>query len=222
MISEAEFANLLHRFPALKELSAAERDGFRAAATPVVLDGGARVFEAGARCENFLWLTDGSVRVTATDGDGREILLYRVEPGELCVFTTSCALGHASYPAAGRTESATRAVVLPVGRFEDLVVHVPALRRLVFSALSTRLHEMMGLVESVAFHRLEQRVAAWLLREFESAEDVERSHQEIADELGSTREPISRVLAGFERNGWIELGRRRVTCRDREGLRSRA
>lgn len=224
MISDAEFAHLIHRFPALRAMQSGERADFVAAAQAVGLDAGATVFEPGAVCESFLWLTDGSVRVTAGDGGAREILLYRVAPGELCVFTTSCALSHTAYPAAGRTEEPTRAIALPAGRFESLVQRSSALRGLVFASLSTRLHEVMALVESVTFHRLEQRVAAWIL---ESAADrdgtaLEVSHQEVADELGSTREPVSRVLSALERDGLLELGRRRIAVSDAARLRTRA
>ena len=224
MISDAEFAHLVHRFPALRDIAPDERRDFCGAAQAVGLDPGAAVFEAGARCEHFLWLTDGSVRVVAQDGGSREILLYRVVPGELCVFTTSCALGHTAYPAAGRTEEATRAVALPVDRFENLVVRSAALRGLVFSSLSVRLHEVMALVESVTFRRLEQRLASWLLESTDArgGAPLELSHQQVADEFGSTREPVSRVLAALERDGLIELGRRRIAVVDAVGLRGRA
>lgn len=223
MISDAEYASLSTRFPALRGLEPEHRTSFCGAAQTVALDEGATVFAAGARCENFLWLTDGSVRVSASDGESREILLYRVSPGELCVFTTSCALSHASYPAEGRTESPTRAVVLPVGRFEDLIDRSGVLRRLVFASLSERLHEVMGLVESVTFRRLEERVAAWLLEACGGQPGtLERSHQQVADEIGSTREPISRVLAALARAGAIELGRRRITLVDPPALRRHA
>lgn len=223
MISEAEFANLLRHFPALRELREDERQDFLAAAQTIALHDRARAFAAHGACENFLWLTDGGVRVLADDGRGREILLYRVTPGELCIFTTSCALGHGAYPAEGRAEGEVRAVVLPVARFEDLVVRSAALRRLVFAALSTRLHEVMALVEEVAFRHLEERVAAWILRTAQASqvEVVECSHQELADDLGGAREPVSRVLAALEREGLVELGRRRIEILDGPALRAK-
>ena len=224
MISDAEFAHLTHRFPSLHDMAPDERADFVAAAHAVGLDAGSTVFDPGAQCQDFLWLTDGSVRVIAGDGGAREILLYRVEPGELCVFTTTCALGRTVYPAEGRTEEPTRAVALPVGRFEDLVQRSSALRALIFASLSTRLHEVMALVESVTFRRLEQRVAAWLLERSgaRGGTPLALSHQEIAAELGSTREPVSRVLSALERDGLIELGRRRIAVSDPAGLRTRA
>lgn len=223
MISEAEFANLLRHFPALRELKNQERHDFVAAAHTIALHDHARAFEANSTCENFLWLTEGGVRVLADDGRGREILLYRVVPGELCIFTTSCALGHGAYPAEGRADGEVRAVVLPVARFEDLVVRSVALRRLVFAALSTRLHEVMALVEEVAFRHLEQRVAAWIVRSVRvaRADALECSHQEIADDLGAAREPVSRVLAALEREGLVALGRRRIEILDGPALEAK-
>ena len=94
MISTAEYAALVNRFPALHDLGPEDRTLFCGASQSVALESGATVFATGTRCESFLWLVDGGVRVSASDGEGREILLYRVAPGELCVFTTSCALGH--------------------------------------------------------------------------------------------------------------------------------
>lgn len=220
MISEAELSHLIHCFPLLRDLETGTRERFLAGANTVALDSDAVVFEAGARCESFLWLVEGTVRVIASDGSGREILLYRVEPGQLCVFTVSCALGHAVYPADGRTECAARAVALPVHHFEGLIARSPVLRRMTFAALSARLHEVMSVVESVTFRRLHLRVVDWILARYASSGSglIDASHQEIADDLGSAREPVSRTLAVLERDGLVDLGRRRISVLDHSGL----
>lgn len=216
MISGAEFAHAARLFPSLRALLDDEREDFVAATHCIAVADRTPVFTAGRSCEHFLWLTDGCVRVVARDDEGREVLLYRVLPGELCVVTTSCALGHVPYPAHGITEGASRALALDVGRFEDLVIRSSVLRHQVFASLSTRLREVMEGIDRFAFRSLEDRICAWLRSTHRRVDSqvLRASHQEIADDLGCAREPVSRILAQLAAEGRVQLGRRRIELLD--------
>lgn len=176
------------------------------------------VFRIGDACENYLLVIQGSVRVRQTAPNGREIVLYRVGPGESCVLTTSCLLGADTYAAEGVTESEVEAIAIPAPAFHRAVASSTGFREFVFAGFGQRLSSLMTLVEEVAFGRLEARLAQRLLQFADEQGMVSRTHQELATEIGSAREVISRQLKEFERQGWVALHRGKVEIRDREAL----
>ena len=161
-------------------------------------------------------LVEGAIRFSKAAPNGRELQLYRVLPGESCVITSGCLLGHAAYNARGTAESDLQLVTLPAATFSQLVASHEPFREYVFSLFSERLAELMALVESVAFQRLDQRLAALLLGK---GKVVATTHQALADELGSVREIVSRLLKSFADQGLVALGRERIEIRDAAGLR---
>lgn len=179
---------------------------------------GALLFEEGAPCQGFPLLLEGEVRVARGSPQGRSIELYRVGPGELCVASTSCLFGHASLVAHGQAVVETELVALTPTGFERWVAHEP-FRRFVFGIFADRLADLMALAEAVAFQRLDQRLAAALLGHGAA---LETTHQQLADELGTVREIVTRLLRRFERQGWIGLARQRIEILDASALRQQA
>jgi CRP/FNR family transcriptional regulator len=217
----ASIASRLERMvPGLSKLPPRTLAGLGAAAVALERDAGTMLFDDGSPCAGMLLLESGGVRVSMASAGGREILLYRVRPGETCVLTLGCLLGRDDYPARGVAESAIRGVFLPAEWFERLLEDSPEFRRFVFSAFSARLRDVLSLTSAVAFDRLDARLAAALLGRAERAGSVELAvtHQQLADELGCAREAVSRLLEGFESAGAIELGRGHVVLRDKELL----
>ncbi|MCK6434313.1 MAG: Crp/Fnr family transcriptional regulator [Burkholderiaceae bacterium] len=176
------------------------------------------LFEEGAPCQGFPLVLDGEVQVARGSPQGRSIELYRVVPGELCVASTSCLFGHASLVAHGRAVCDTELVVLAPTGFERWVAHEP-FRRFVFAVFADRLADLMALAEAVAFQRLDQRLAAALLGHGSA---LAKTHQQLADELGTVREIVTRLLRRFERQGWIALARQHIEIRDAGALRQLA
>jgi len=183
----------------------------------LTIPAGTMLFRAGELCENFMLVLDGQVRVQTVGESGREILLYRVESGESCILTTSCLITDEAYSAEGLTETEVHAVVIPAGLFHDLLGRADGFRRFVFRAYATRLADLFALIEEVAFGRIDVRLAACLLAR--GTAEVSATHQELAAELGSAREVISRQLKDFERRGWVALGRGRIELTDPAALR---
>lgn len=188
-----------------------------AAARVLSVVAGAQLFDEGSPCTGMLVLEAGAVRVSLAAPSGRELLLYRVLPGETCVLTLSCLLGQASYPARGVADSDVTGLFLPAALFERLVEVSPAFRDFVFAAFSARLREVLGLASAVTFDRLDRRLSAALLERVERTGRIELAvtHQQLADELGCAREPVSRLLEGLEQRGAVELGRGRVRVKDK-------
>lgn len=208
-------AELRRLYPALSDLDDHTFAATVAQAQVVDLPAGTQLFAEGSVCRQFPLVLSGSIRV-AKVGEGRELQLYRVGPGESCVLTSSCLVGSRIYPATGVVESDVRLVVLPRTVFEQLMAQHPPFRQYVFGLFAERLTELMGLVEAIAFHRLDRRLAAALLGH---GRVIEATHQQLADELGSVREIVTRVLRSFAEQGLVSLGRGSIEVLDATGLR---
>jgi CRP/FNR family transcriptional regulator, anaerobic regulatory protein len=209
-------AELRALYPALEGFDDARLAEIFAAAEVVDVPAGTQLFGAGSPCRQFPFVLKGSIRV-AKAGEGRELHLYRVGPGESCVLTSSCLIGASDYPAMGTAATDTRLVVLPGTAFEELIAQHAPFRQYVFSLFADRLAELMSLVEAVAFHKLDRRVATALLGR---GRNVEMTHQQLADEVGSVREIVTRILKGFAEDGLVRLGRGSIEVLDAAALRS--
>lgn len=179
---------------------------------------GTRLFDEGSPCQGFPLVLAGEVRVARGSVGGRSLELYRVTPGELCVASTSCLFGSKLLVAHGVATEATELVVLTPAGFERWV-DTPAFRHFVFGVFADRLTDLMGLAEAVAFQRLDQRLAGALLGH---GAVMAVTHQALADELGTVREIVTRLLKRFERAGWLRLGRERIEVLDAAALRQLA
>ncbi|MCF8479839.1 MAG: Crp/Fnr family transcriptional regulator [Rhodospirillum sp.] len=207
----------LEAFPDLMALPERDRLALTRSMSAAHLPAGKAVFAEGMACEAFLMVAEGAVRVSKTSETGREIVLYRVERGQTCVLTTACLMNGEAYGAEGVAETAVEALVLPAGAFSRLMDSSPDFRRFVFSAYATRVSGLLMLIEEVAFGRIEARLARFLLSHDRDG-TWEGTHQEMASELGTAREVVSRQLKDFERRALVTLGRGRVILRDRRAL----
>lgn len=179
---------------------------------------GQALFRAGEDCAGYVVVASGCVRVTMTSGTGREILLYRVRPGESCILTTSCLVGGALYPAEGLCEEDTRLLMLPKAAFRDLLDRSPGFRRRVFESFGGRIADLIGTIDAAVFHRIDERLAALLVERARGGR-LAATHQAIADELGTAREVVSRKLKAFERAGHVTLSRGAIAVRRPQALR---
>jgi len=209
-------------FPALKDIQDTKWRALMSKVHEVGIPTGASVFRAGDPCRNFLFVLDGSVRVEKLAENGREIVLYRVGRGETCLLTTSCLIARERYPAEGVTETEVRAVALPHELFQEALAISPEFRAFVFASFGARFTDLIALIEAISFGRGDARLARRLLESGADTDDVAATHQELAAELGTAREVVSRLLKDFERRGLVRLTRGRIEITDREGLKSLA
>jgi CRP/FNR family transcriptional regulator len=203
-------------YPVLAQLDPAELERVRATELRLVaVPAGTTLFEEGAPCAGFPMVLQGAVRVARGSPGGRQLELYRVTPGELCVVSTSCLFGQVPLQAHGLAVEPTELALLTPAGFGSLARH-EAFRRFVFGIFADRLADLMALAEAVAFQRLDQRLAQALLGR---GAVVALTHQALADELGTVREIVTRLLKRFERAGWLRLGRERIEIADAAALR---
>lgn len=216
MLSDDTKSRLLQQYPMLHELSGAELDELLASANLLHITEGTVLFDENQPCGGFPLLLSGNIRVIKSSPNGRELQLYRVQPGESCILTSSCLLGNTRYHARGIAEQATDMVMLPPAAFHTLLDKQETFRGYVFHLFSDRLTDLMQLVTAVAFQKLDQRLANLLINK---PNPVHTTHQALADELGSAREIVSRLLKGFADQGWVRLGREQITITDVPALK---
>jgi len=214
----APSAQWLAEFPGLGRLGSELVEVLTRSSSVVTLPAGSRIYGPGQAPENYLLLLDGSVRVQQVSESGREIVLYRVSAGESCALTTACLMGYEDYLAEAVAETEVRAVAIPRATFDDLIARSPEFRRFVFTAFSRRVTDLFHVIEDVAFSRLDIRLAHKLLELSHGGDQVTATQQQLASELGSAREVVSRVLTELHRRGWVTATRGHITISNRAAL----
>ena len=179
---------------------------------------GTVLFRENDPCQGFPLVLDGEVRVSRASPSGRELELYRVQPGEMCLVSSAGLFANQALTARGVATSETTLCLLPPPDFQTALADV-GFREYVLGLFAARMADLTGLIEAVAFQRLDSRLAATLLGH---GQTLRTTHQALADELGTVREIITRLLHRFERDGLVELSRESITIKNSAGLRALA
>lgn len=208
-------------FPVVAALDPIARAALNAA-RPMVAPAGACLFADGSPCQGYIFLLEGQVRVQKIGENGREITLYRIEPGETCILTTACLMSGLAYDAEAIAETAVIGRILTTTSFRELLARSESFRDFVFKTYGTRLSDLMLLIEEVCFGRMDQRLAGFLVDHSAADGVISLTHQEIASALGTAREVVSRQLKNFEHHQWLGLSRGQIRLLDRAGLKTLA
>ena len=210
----------LSQFPALQTLEPESLEMLAKHSRIVEAPIGTIGYSEGMPCHGYVLRLKGRSRVYKMSTNGREILLYRVGAGETCVITTTCLLGNSDYPASTVVEEPIRDVIVPDKVFHQLMLDSRVFRRFVMENYGALISDLIVLLDEVAFQSLDARLAKQLLDV--GSDNITRTHQQLADELGTAREVVSRQLKRFEQKGWLTLGRGEVTLLNRSALQTMA
>jgi CRP/FNR family transcriptional regulator len=208
-----EIERLTKFYPVLQQLPASMQHAFLERSYPVHAATDAILFDVDTVIQSFLLLTEGSVRVI-WPGHERELLLYRLAPGSCCVISICHLLDNTRYRARAVVESAMRGVALPQSLFLSMVEQSPAFGFFILNVFSDRYTQVLELLERVTSMRLDGRLARLLVYR---GPVIRTTHLELADELGTVREVVSRILKDFEARGLIKLERGQIEVLD-QGL----
>ena len=208
----SELKSLLSDYPDLTENADPECWDMLVNAKIHSFDAKSILFQDGMVCEHLMLILEGSVRVFKESSEGREVTLYRVEPGQLCIHNLNNLVDGVQYPMMARTDSGMRGLVISRSAFNQGLADSTSFRNYVLRTLTGRISHMVDLISGFAFDRLDLRVAVWLAEQFErsSGHPIKVTHNDVADELGTTREMISRILKDFEHKRCIELARGKI------------
>lgn len=215
-------SDLEKHFPFLKHADSDVKRQLLAHAQIKEIPAGVSICWEGDTCTQLALVLSGSVRVYKVSESGREITLYRIEQNESCILTASCILSQTQFPAFAVTESTVQAVLIPSSILREWVRLYEVWRDYVFELMSKRLATVIATVEEVAFRRVDARIAEFVANLAEEKQEVKITHQEIAFELGTAREVVSRILKDFERENLITLSRGSIVIQNRPSLLEKA
>jgi CRP/FNR family transcriptional regulator len=180
------------------------------------------LYQDGDQCAYLPLVLSGDVVLSKYGETGRVITLYRVEAGQSCILSALTILNGGPFPARAATETSGTVVLVPGRVVRKLVDTDLAWRSYVFALYQERLVGMIELVQEVVFERLDDRLAELISRLAAGKEErVRRTHQELAAELGTSREVVSRLLKDWEKKGILKLKRGSVELLNLDQLRQR-
>ena len=218
MLDEKHFEQISLALPFLGTASPQLIRDFKDHAYYAKIPAGREIFVEGDEVDGVALMMSGVVRVYKLGETGREITLYRFGEGESCVITANAILNQQDFPAIAQVVQDAEAVMIPAEVFRNWVKQYDLWREFVFGLVSDRLASVMEIVEEVAFHRMDRRVASFLLDRSELQNPILITHQEIANEIGSSREVISRLLEDFSNREMVRLSRGEIQILDFEAL----
>ena len=160
-------------------------------------------------CWGFSFIKSGVLRVYRLNDEGREVTLYRLRKGDSCFMTVICALTQNNTHAYVRVEEDSELVLLPMLLFEKYLMNHPVYLQFVFKNLYEKFLSVIQVVENVTFNSIEQRVIDYL-QQLSRGGLLYRTHEQIAFDIGSTREVVSRTLKSLERKGKVKLERGKI------------
>ena len=222
MITPEQYQRVTRVLPFLQRAEAPLVREFQQSVSFTRLPAGQDVFVEGDRTEAIALMISGVVRVYKIGETGREITLYRFGSGESCILTANAILSQQTFPAIATVEQETEAVMIPADKFRLWVRGYDQWREFVFNLLSQRLSTVLAIVDEVVFRHMDRRVAAMLLKKAQLQNPLRITHQEIAAELGSSREVISRLIEDFASQGMVRPGRGTLEVLDFELLEERS
>ncbi len=202
--------DFLKTFPAFKGMSDGQLQDFLSACSRQKASAGSRLYSEGDACSAIAFVLSGDIRVFKISETGREITLYEIGPGETCILNASCILSGKPYPAHAVTLSAVDLMLCPSRHFRRMVTESEQMKNFVFSIMTQRMAMVMELVEEIAFGRMDERLMDYLV-EKSGNNLLASTHQQIANDLGTSREVVSRLLKDFERRKLVKLSRNSIT-----------
>jgi CRP/FNR family transcriptional regulator len=167
----------------------------------------------GDQCHDFVIMLSGEKRIFKMGGSAREITLYEIGPGDICVLNASCILSNTRLPANAITTCETEVLLLPAQHFLGMTARYEEMRAFVHFHINAGLASIMALISEVAFGKMDERLTDYLLEKSKNTK-LRKTHQQIANDLGTSREVISRLLKDFERQGLILLSRNSIQLKN--------
>ena len=217
MTSLASMARLTDLYPSLAHVQPAP-DAPASGLLPIDVPVNTVLFSENMACQGFPLVLTGEIKVSRNSGDGRSLELYRVVPGELCLVSSACLFRAQPLTAFGITTKPSTLLLVTLDLFKTWL-ETPAFRNDVLGLFAERMADLTSLIDAVAFQRLDRRLAAALLGR---GQLINVTHQTLADELGTVREIVTRLLHRFEREAWVSLGREQIEIVNAMALRTLA
>ncbi len=218
-MNEANTKTIGSLFPFWEKLDIETKKDFLAQGQYISLPVGQFICLEGDICNHLPLIISGNVRIYKIGANGREITLYHLGQGDSCIMTASCIISQKVFPAFAVAETEVEAFTIPANSLREWVRYNPIWQEYIFGLLSQRLANVIEMIEEVAFRRLDCRIASYLLNNGDSHfKTIRITHEAIAQELGSSREVVSRILKTFEKQELLSLSRGKIELKNWQEL----
>ena len=202
----------LEIFPFFRNASPSLVENILSSSRRMKLPGKMLVKLEGDQCQDFVLMLSGEKRIYKSGTSSREITLYEIGAGDICILNASCILSNSPLPANAATITETEVLLLPTRDFLNMIAEYKEMRAFVHSRINDGITSLMTLVSEIAFGKTDERLISYLIEKSESGR-LKRTHQQIANDLGTSREVVSRLLKEFERQDHLLLSRNFITLK---------
>lgn len=163
----------------------------------------------GQFISSFPLIIKGMIRISRTNDDGNELLLYYLKENEVCAMSLTCCMAHLKSNVLAVAEMETEALMLPVALLDKWMCEYASWRQFVMQTFQSRFRELIETIDSIAFLKLDERLVKYFVDRYQKSGNLTFSgtHQELALQLNTSREVVSRLLKKLEKDGKIELSR---------------
>ena len=208
--------------PGWGQLTPAQQTRLSEAARPRAFSAGELIHNGDADCVGLLLVKSGRLRVFILSEDGREITLYRLLPGEICLFSASCMMPQIAFAVTVTAEAPSEVLVLPPDVYKAVMAESAPLANFTNELIAARFSDVMWLIEQILWKSFDRRLAAFLLAEakLEHSATLHLTHEAIANHMGTAREVVTRMLRYFQGEGWVKLARGTLQLTDEPSLRA--
>ena len=220
MITSEQILKLDELFPVLQQLPETARQIIFSLGHMVVLPNEQMLMKQNQECQFIPMVMSGKLRIYKLSPNGREMTLYRIGPGETCLISIACQIKGEDFPAMAQVEGKTQLFMLPSFVCHDVLSSNLSWKDFIITSIYSHLTDVMETLEAVAFDRTDHRLVLWLLNKSDDKNSaILCTHEEIAVELGTAREVVSRLLGELKNKGIVTLGRGKIKIKDPEQLR---
>jgi len=209
------------RLPFWQLLTEQERDTVQRSAMVRRYEKGALIHDGGSECLGLLLVLSGEIRTYLLSDEGREVTLFRLYPGELCVLSASCVISQITFDTQMTAQQETEVLIIPAGLVAALTEQNLSVRCFLYELATRRFSDVMWAMQQILFKGLDRRLAEFLLSEAArtGSDTIRMTHEQLAQHISSAREAVARMLKTFSEEGLVELKRGIITLRDKDGLR---
>ena len=207
-------------FPFWSSISAEDRESLLRSSYTVNFKKGTNIHD-GHECTGVILVKSGSLRLYILSEDGKEITLYRIFPGEMCMLSASCVLETVTFAVFVDSEENSDCVVIGGCIFEDLSRRMPEVKIFALEAALSRFSDVMWVMQQILFMSMDKRLAIFLIDESSKrgSDTITLTHEQIAKYMGSAREVVSRMLKYFASEGLVEVSRGGIKLLDKKRIR---
>ena len=211
---------LTEEFSFWEKLSDTEREKLLAGTTRKEYEKGGMVHSASEKCLGLILVEQGRLRVYVESEEGRDVTLYRLEPGDICTLSASCFMNEITFEVMIEAETDSRIVLINPSVFQRITAENIYAENYLYKQTASHFSDVMWAMQQIMFKGLDQRLAEFLFAEAErtGSDTIRMTHEQIAQHISSAREAVARMLKSFSEDGLVELKRGAITLRDKNRL----